>query len=166
MRIGDTHAKAKIRTRTPKTFMKYFYQAKTFDGKAQSGTLEAQDKQALAKMLHEQGLVLMTALEEQTEQRAGSPWSGFGFFGRVSLTDKLMFTRNLQVMITAGVPLPKALVTLAEQARSTKFNRALKDIADQIGQGRNLAEAIGRYPNIFSRLFQQMIKVGGESGTI
>ena len=39
----------------------------------------------------------------------------------VSLTEKLFFTRNLRVMVAAGLPLPRALATLAGQAKNEKF---------------------------------------------
>jgi len=88
------------------------------------------------------------------------------FFSRVSLAEKMFFTRNLQVMISAGLPLPRAFQTLISQAKSKKFAVALTKIQEEIGKGQSFSESLSKYPDIFSDLFQNMIKVGEEGGSL
>lgn len=132
-------------------------------GEPKTGTMEAKDKHDLARILHERGYILIEAKSKKKERRRELTLPGWG---RVSLKDKLMFTRNLQIMIKAGIPLPRALATLAPQTKSRRFKKALLDIAEAIGKGKSFSEALQKYPAIFSSLFYHMIKVGEESGTL
>jgi len=144
---------------------KYFYIAKSFHGEDKTGTLEAKDEHELAKTLHQQGLVLISANLEEEKKKAKFEIS-LPFFKGVSLSEKVFFTRNLQVMISAGISLPRALTILAAQTRNKNFKKALLNILDEITKGKGFAESLEKYPQIFSELFVSMIKVGEESGTL
>ena len=88
------------------------------------------------------------------------------FLGGVPLVERMMFTRNLQVMVAAGLSLPRALETLALQSKSKRFKKGLLEIREKIIKGENFSDALRNYPDIFSELFQNMVKVGEESGTL
>lgn len=142
----------------------YFYTAKTFHGEKKTGTLEAKDVHQLAKMLKEEGLTLIKAdLEEKFKKRRFDV--SFSFFGP-SLAEKMFFTRNLQVMIGAGLPLPRSLETLASQTKSKSFKKAISEIKEEIIKGKSFSLALSKYPDIFSELFQNMVKVGEEGGNL
>jgi type IV pilus assembly protein PilC len=150
---------------------KYIFTAKSLKGEEKSGVEEAKDKRQLAKTLRKQGFILIKAILEKEKPKKGPPHQIFGvgalpFLSGVSLTEKMMFTRNLQVMIASGLPLPRALETLSLQAKSKKFKKALLSIREEIVKGKNFSESLTKYPDIFSELFQNMIKVGEESGTL
>ena len=144
---------------------KYFYTAKSFHGEDKTGTLEAKDEHELVKTLHQQGLILISAnLEGERKKRKFE--ISLPFFKGISLSEKVFFTRNLQVMISAGISLPRALTILATQTRNKNFKKALLNILDEITKGKGFAESLQRHPQIFSELFVSMIKVGEESGTL
>jgi len=142
---------------------RYFYTAQSLQGESKSGVLEAKDEHQLARILRQEGLILIRAEPEEKLKKKKLEIS-LPFFG-VSLTEKIFFARNLRVMISAGLPLPRALETLAEQAKSQKFKRALLNIRDEIVKGKNFSDSLQKYPDIFSELFQSMVKAGEESGT-
>lgn len=143
---------------------KYFYTARTPEGENKTGTLEAQDTHHLSRLLKQEGLMLIKAeLEINKQQKKFEivfPFSG------VPLTEKMFFARNLQVMISAGIPIPRAIDILSIQVKSKKFKRALLNIIIEITKGKNLSDCLASHPNIFSELFQSMVKVGEESGTL
>lgn len=147
---------------------RYFYTAKSLKGEEKSGVLEAKDIHLLAQKLHEQGFILIKAIPEE-EQLKRPPtkfwWGALPSLG-VSLTEKMFFTRNLQVMISAGLSLPRAIEILTSQAKNKKFKKALLDIREEIIKGKSFADILARYPTIFSELFQGMVKVGEEAGTL
>ena len=128
--------------------------------------LEAQDQRQLAKLLHEQGFVLVRADIEETERGKKRFSITLPFLGGVSLSEKLMFARNLRTMVSSGISFPKACSVLAQQAKSSKFKKALGTIQDEIAKGTSLSEALSQHPAIFSELFQSMVKAGEESGTL
>jgi len=117
-------------------------------------------------LLRDKGLILTTVKNAQEKKRLISFVSFFEGFGGVSLTDKLLFTRNLQVMIEAGIPLPKSLDVLAAQTKNKRFKTTMLEVKKQVVQGKTLSEALGEYPKVFPELFFNMVKVGEESGTL
>lgn len=144
---------------------KYFYTARSLKGESKIGTQEAKDTHELARVLRQEGYLLITAHLEE-----GLPKKKFAlslpFFDRVGVKEKMFFTRNLRVMIAAGLPLPRALRILAEQSKSKKFRNALIDVSEEIIKGRAFSQTLARYPVIFSELYQNMVKIGEESGTL
>ncbi len=144
---------------------KYFYIARSQKGEPKSGTLEVKDTHELARILHQEGYTLVSAdLEKDDKKRK---WEiSIPFLSRVSLKEKMFFTRNLKVMIASGLPLPRALKTLAEQSKSKKFRKAVLGIREEIVNGKSFSQSLSLYPGVFSELFQNMIKVGEESGTL
>lgn len=84
----------------------------------------------------------------------------------ISLIDKLLFTRNLGVMITAGLPLSKSLDILTKQTESLKFQKIIEEVSNNVRGGKNFAESLAKYPNLFSELFINMIKVGETTGNL
>lgn len=143
----------------------YFYTAKSFKGELETGTLGAKDKKELSKILHQRGYVLIKAELEAEELRRKFEIS-LPFFKRVSLTEKMMFTRNLQVMISAGVSLPRSLSILSIQSKNKKFKKALDETLEAVNKGEAFSDSLKRYPDIFPELFVSMIRVGEESGTL
>ena len=144
----------------------YQYTAIASDGKNISGTEIAKDKQELGRILHGKGYILKTVHVEGKKKNFLSFVGDFGIFSGVSLTDRLLFTRNLQVMVSAGIPLPKTLDVLAKQTKKKSFQKALLEIKKGVVKGEPLSKAMEKYPSIFSDLFTNMIKVGEESGTM
>ncbi|TSC75843.1 MAG: hypothetical protein G01um101430_13 [Parcubacteria group bacterium Gr01-1014_30] len=150
---------------------KYFYTARSQNGEQKSGFLEAKDEKELSKVLREEGWLLVKAVLEEEERRSAAAFfkklnSLLPIFGGVGLKEKMFFTRNLRVMVASGISLPRALRILAEQTKRKKFKAALLDIAHQITTGESFFQALSRHQGIFPELFQNMIKVGEESGTL
>jgi type IV pilus assembly protein PilC len=143
---------------------KFSYLATSFQGERKSGILEAKDEKDLAQLLHQEGYILISA--DLLRERKKILEFSLDFFKGVSLAEKIFFTRNLKVMISSGVALPRALRTLSSQTKSRKFARALLSLSDEINKGRSLSEALALYPDIFPELFQNMIRVGEETGTL
>lgn len=143
----------------------YFYSAKSFTGETRSGIIEAKDEYALARILRQKGYVLIKARLKEGKPK-GKLKIFFPFRRGVSLTEKMMFTRNLHVMISAGVSLPRALKLLETQAKSDSLKKALDGVRTDVVKGKSFTESLAKYPNIFPELFIGMIKVGEETGTM
>jgi type IV pilus assembly protein PilC len=143
---------------------RYFYKAKSLKGEDKSGFLEAKDTHQLSQKLHAQGFILIKAESEEKTKKKKFELSFFSY--GIPITEKMFFIRNLQVMIAAGLPLPRAIKILSRQAKNKKFRSALLDVQQKLMQGKSLSESLGYYPNIFSNLFKSMVEVGEESGTL
>ncbi|MBU3942848.1 type II secretion system F family protein [Patescibacteria group bacterium] len=144
---------------------RYSYVAKTRQGESRKGILEAIDEHDLARILREEECILVKSEREEGKPKFKIPIL-LSFSRRVSLVEKTMFVKNLKVMITSGIPLPRALGILAEQTKSKRFKSVLIKIKEDITKGSALSDAIVKYPDIFPEVFANMVKVGEESGTL
>lgn len=145
---------------------KYFYTAKSLKGESETGSREAKDEHELARVLYQEGYVLIKATAEEEKIKKRELEISLPFLGGVSLKEKMVFTRNLGVMISAGISLPQALKTLAKQAKSQKFKKTLLKITGQVIKGESFSDSLAQHPDIFSELFWNMVKVGEESGKL
>jgi len=147
----------------------YFYKAKNFKGEEESGILDSQSPSHLARILRKKGYFLISAERKGLNEKTKFKLPSLDFFGKfigVSLSEKLFFTRNLRVMVRTGVSLPKAFKILSTQAKNKKFKKALETISEKIAQGESLSNSLGIFPDIFSNLYQETLKVGEETGSL
>jgi len=144
---------------------KFKYTAVSFSGDTKSGVLESKDETDLAQLLKQEGYVLVSAESEESANRKKGILN-IQIFSGVSLAEKMMITRNLQVMVKAGVSLPRALSILSAQSNNPALKNALKGIGEEINRGQTFFSALSKFPQFFSPLFVSMIRVGEESGTL
>lgn len=97
---------------------------------------------------------------------AGGRSTSFRFLPspRVKNRDLVIFTRQLSVMISAGLPLTRSLETLARQAESPVLQRVARETLYDVESGNTLADALGGHPRIFTKLYVNMVRAG-ESGS-
>lgn len=86
-------------------------------------------------------------------------------WGLVSLTNKVLLTKHLAVMLKSGLTLTEALDIILDQSQG-KLKKVIEDVRRQAVGGRSLAESFRRHPKIFSRMFTSVIEVGENSGTL
>lgn len=145
---------------------KVFYSAKNYSGKTKSGELDVKNERDLAAQLRADGYIL-TSFSELKNSQSGEVKAKFlDRFISISLTDKLMFTRNLSVMIFSGLPLSKAIKNISFQTKKKRFASVLNEIYDDIQKGDSFADALAKYPGIFNDLFVNMVRVGETSGNL
>ncbi len=145
--------------------LKYSYKARSIKKNDEVfGIMEASDEKDLAKLLREKDLFLIDAKPEKKLIKKAN--ISIPFLNKVSLTEKIFFTKNLQVMLSGGLSFPKTLRVLSEQAKSEKFKKVLLDIKEDIGQGKSFSSSLEKYPDIFSEVFRSMIQLSEETGNI
>ena len=142
----------------------FFYTAESLDGKIKKGTRDAESIRELAQSLKAEGLILVKV---DSKIKKGKDNINIPFIsGRVSISEKMMMARNLSIMVSTGLSLAKGFPILAAQSKSKKMKEALIDIGQEISKGKSLSDSFKKYPGIFSELFQSMIQIGEESGTL
>ena len=85
---------------------------------------------------------------------------------RVSLSEKIFFFQNLQVMIKSGLPLSQALSALTKQTDNKKFKKTIQETWHNIEKGEPLSKNLKKYPDIFSEVSTSMIEAGEVSGNL
>ncbi|MEK7520309.1 MAG: type II secretion system F family protein, partial [Patescibacteria group bacterium] len=145
----------------------FIYTAKSIDGQIKSGTVEAKDQTELAHTLRADGYILTSVEEDGVHHaaRAGA-FARLGSFRGVPLVERMIFTRNLAVMIGAGLALNRALTTLGEQTTNRKLKDIVSRIAEGVQEGKPFSECIAKYPAAFSELYVSMVRVGETAGNL
>jgi MSHA biogenesis protein MshG len=137
------------------------YSARTADGAARAGEIEAVSAGAVATRLAASGL---TPIEIGSASAPSQLWH---LPARGVRPEELaVLCRQLYTLSRAGVPLNRALSGLSESARSEELRAALRGVGDGIHAGRDLATALAQYPRVFSRLFVSTIHMGESAGRL
>ncbi len=84
--------------------------------------------------------------------------------GKISSRILENFTRLLSSLLAAGVPLSRALVILQKEAANPTARAKWKEIHDLVVDGLPLADAMGRSPDTFPRVYVAMVEAGETGG--
>lgn len=141
----------------------YSYQAFAKDGKKVSGFLDAPSSVFAKEQLVRQGL-FPTTITPATEG-ARIPWYKRIFAGKVKTKDKINITRQLVVLLKAGIPLLQAIELLADQFTGT-LHSILIGIKDDLKEGSSFAGALNKYPHVFDKIYVQLVRAGEASGKL
>jgi type IV pilus assembly protein PilC len=99
----------------------FTYEAKNAQtGQKVRAKVEADNEQAAAKLIRQQGL---TPIQIKIEKSGLS-----SHFARIKSKDKVLFSRQLSTLINAGLPLSQSLRQVAEQTT----NKPLKIVINQV----------------------------------
>lgn len=146
--------------------MKVLYAAKNYSGETKSGEMEVKNERDLANQLRADGFILTSFKAIEDDDRGKIKIKILDRIFGISLKDKLMFTRNLSVMISSGLPLSRAIKNIEAQTKNKRFAAVLESIFIDIQAGATFAEGLAKFPAIFNELFVNMIKVGEASGNL
>jgi len=88
--------------------------------------------------------------------------------GLVSLSSiqRILFFRNMAMMLDSGICLADALFNNANQARGIGVKRAMTNIYSEVSNGSTFSKALSRYPSLFPIYLTKTIEVGEQSGTL
>jgi type IV pilus assembly protein PilC len=144
---------------------KYKYIAKDTMGSETTSVIHAESAEAAVDYLHRDGLVVlsMREIKESVATKLGTK-SLFG--AKVPSGSVALFTKQLASMLHAGLPLIRALYSLAREEQHQTFANILVAVASDIESGEALSAAMARHPAAFPRLYVSMIKSGEQSGTL
>ncbi len=144
------------------------YKALNAGGKAVTGLREADSPKTLRATLRREGVFLTEVLGEQQVKAAQARevnvrrW----VIGRISAEDLAIATRQLAVLVKAGIPLVDALTALVEQVDKEKLKRVLGDVKQRVNEGASLGDALAQHPKVFGDLYVNMIRAGETSGAL
>lgn len=142
----------------------YSYQAYAKDGKKISGTIDAPSEDSVRQQLLKQNTYPIS-IELAKTPLESIAWYRRLFQRSVSLKDKILFTKQLAVLLKSGVPLLQSLDLLTDQFEG-KLKSILINVRDDIKEGRSLAQGLSNYPNVFDTIYVQLVRAGEASGKL
>ena len=143
--------------------MKYIYQARSKEGKIETGTVEASSKESAALLLQKYNIVVTSI---KSEGAAIFQNRNIAFLERVTAKDLAIFSRQLAVMMQSRVPVVQSLKSLAVQIKKQGFKEKILKISQLVEEGNSLSEAFSSFPKVFSAFYISLIKTGEASGKI
>jgi len=145
----------------------FTYKGLDRSGRRLKGIINAENlKEALDK-LKQQGVLVtdVTQKDVQMTVQSGSTGKKRTVF-QLRARDIVLFARQLETMISAGVRLVDAVMTLSEQEIfAKKFRNILKEVASDMKGGMSFSDALERQ-SAFDSIFINMVRAGEEGGIL
>lgn len=140
----------------------YFYQARTKEGKTSQGLIEAANESDVYRLIKKKGLWLVSA-----RPTAKSGWKiNLPLVNRITLVDRINFTKELSVMIKAGLPIVDALQTIEQQTPNKKVRQIVSQIVESVRSGATLSASLVNHPEFFSEVYVAIVESGEKSGQL
>jgi type IV pilus assembly protein PilC len=126
-------------------------------------------KPAAAKPAAARPVVSKPAAAKPAKPGAVSQPSAKGpLLGRRKVSSKALtdFTSQLATLVAAGLPLVRCLRVLEGQIAAGPLRLTVTAVADDVEGGSTLSDALAKYPQVFDRLYVNMVRAGEAGGVL
>ena len=139
------------------TFFKY----RAFDtqGKIQVGQVNAESEREAIRVLKKRNLTPIKIVKSK-KAHEGS------LRRKISNNDLMDFTNGLCTLVEARVPLDRALRLLDGITDSTAMKNLVLNLLSDVKEGKSLASAMEAHPEVFSKMYVNIIRAGEEGGIL
>ena len=145
----------------------YEYKALEESGKTVKGVIDADSAVAARRKLRDQRLYPTGVKESFGGESGAETGQGADYaLSGISTRDLSMMTRQLSVLLNAGMPLSDALGAVIEQTSKAKLRKTVFDVRGRLAEGTSLAEGLAIHPRVFSPLYINMVRAGEASGSL
>lgn len=145
--------------------MLYRYKAISRAGASLVGEMEAQNRAIVLEDLHQLGHFPIEVVELKASA-VGAAASSSLFSGQPSSKQITMFTRELSMLLRAGLPLDQALGFLERDSGSKSLGRLIGRVVSEVSSGKSLYEAMTLQGSAFPPVYSRMVRVAEASGTL
>lgn len=128
-----------------------------------SGTESAASQEIASRMLTSRGYKVLSV------RPVSAFLPSFQFIpalNRVSPEVVVLFSRQLALLLESGTPMVNAIELLREQMTNRRIKFVLGDVIANLRKGQRFYQVLGRYPDVFPKLFIQSVLVGEQSGSL
>ncbi len=140
----------------------YSFEALDPQGQTRRGVLEADTAKHARSQLRAQDWV---PLKVDLQQAAKTGLQTVVWESKVFGNDALaVWTRQLAGLVTAGLPLERALSTLSQEAETPRQRDLVSALREEVNAGATFAKALAQYPREFSAIYLAVIAAGEQSG--
>ena len=133
----------------------YSWSGKDKSGKIVKGEMRAGGEHVVMATLRRQGI--QVANVKKQSMRGGK---------KITDQDITIFTRQLAVMMKAGVPLLQAFDIVGKGHANPSVGKLLLDIKTEVETGSSLSTAFRKYPQHFDQLFCNLVGAGEQAGIL
>lgn len=129
-------------------------------GRVIQSTMEGESEQSVAAKLREQALHVADIKPAKVSKASG--------LNKKKMKPKslVVFSRQFATMIDAGIPILRCLDILQSQCKDPALKSCLEIVTIDVKGGMTLNEAMAKHPDVFSRLYVNMIKAAELGGIL
>lgn len=138
----------------------FVYTAKSADGKTIQGSLDATDQAAASEQLKKRRVIIL----QLKEKRRGLHLPTLR--RKVNLFERMNFTKQLGVMVKAGLPLVESLDLQAQQTGNQYFKDVLFAVKESVRSGTSLADSLAKHREVFGDVYVAMVAAGEKGGQL
>lgn len=132
-------------------------------GREQHGVLEADSVRQIRQLLRDRGWAPLK-VDPAAERHRRRGLSLELPRGSLSSADLSLLTRQLAVLIQAGLPVEEALQGVADQAEKRRLRGMVLAVRAKVLEGHSLAASLGEFPGAFPDLYRSTVSAGEHSG--
>ncbi|HQO59106.1 MAG TPA: type II secretion system F family protein [Candidatus Omnitrophota bacterium] len=147
----------------------FFYKAKQGPSQIVEGIIEADHEEMAVSRILKMGY---TPLNVQAAPAASAVNRGPGEGGaappglRVRTQDIMIFTRQMSDLISAGVPVLRALYLVNKQVKNKRLQTVIGQMVAVVEDGGALSSALARFPGVFSPFYINIVRSGEVGGKL
>jgi type IV pilus assembly protein PilC len=136
----------------------FTYKAVDLRGKNVMGRVEAVNLFDLEQRLARMDLDLIAGAPSRQKTRL--------LGGGVARPDLINFCFHLEQLASAGVPVMEGLSDLRESVDNPRFREVVSGVIESIEGGRSLSQALGEFPEVYSKVFVSLVRSGEQTGRL
>jgi len=143
---------------------KFVFVARDGSGNTVKNVVEADNPHSVVETLSREGYFVLKVYEKRTLK--WSPWDIIDRFTKVGLKLLTIASRQMALLINAGLTISETLDTVEEQTQQRKFSNIMHSVRMDVQSGKTLAEAFRKHPSAFSNFFVAMVHAGEIGGVL
>ena len=141
----------------------FAYKVRDRSGKIFTGNMEGENRSSVVSRLREMNYFI-TSVNEKKKNILFS--KQINLFQSIKLRDLTLFYRQFATMVNAGLTLVNSLDILTEQVENKALSNNIKAVKSDVEAGSTLADALAKFPQVFSELYISMVRAGEIGGVL
>ncbi|MCH8156526.1 MAG: type II secretion system F family protein, partial [Nitrospinae bacterium] len=146
----------------------FYYKATDRRGKSIEGDIEASDYRNAVDRVRGLNYFPIKISESKPDKKISFnlPLGGASFGGKLSGRDLVAMTQQLATLVDSGFTLDRALFILIDLTEKPRAREILTEVHKSVHGGNSFADSLAEYPEVFSKLYVNMIRAGETSGAL
>jgi len=141
----------------------FVYKVRDRSGKIFTGNMEGENRNSVVSRLRDMNYFITSVNEKKKNALLSQQLT---LFQGVKLRDLTIFYRQFATMVNAGLTLVNSLDILTEQVENKALADNIKAVKSDVEAGSTLADAMAKFPRVFSELYISMVRAGEIGGVL
>lgn len=142
------------------------FQGRNVEGQLIKGERSAQSVDGVTEQLFKDGITPIQVTEKKERENILQKFSKMFEAKKIPNNEIALFTRQIYTLNKAGVPISNSIKHLSKTSRSVRFSQILLNVSESLESGKDLAQAMEEYPDVFSPLVVAMVRIGQNTGQL